>query len=283
MSAIPTDELVLAFIDERVAAEGDQPFATPSEIAAALGHSTHQVSERIELVAILEGLVEEGLVEGSSRSERAGFVLTNRGRERADRIRSELAAHEVTLDDGEETTVAEVADRVDRSPVEVAAGIQNGTYYRRELPEEQFVDRETAVERCLAPLTDLESGGTALAITGAPGVGKTELADHVFEGIEVLRSSCGGEGSGPYQPLRSALAPVLEDLHAADPGTLAYLEYLLDRIGDWPLGVAAAWRPESRPDGGPFVDGWSARVDLAAFDLEDSREFFERRTTTQPE
>lgn len=54
--------------------------------------------------------------------------------------------------------------------------------------------------------------------------------------------------SGVGQPVRIA---VLDDLHLADQGTLAYLEYLLDHLANRPLAVIATARPNELPAAAP--------------------------------
>jgi len=50
----------------------------------------------------------------------------------------------------------------------------------------------------------------------------------------------------------SARVLFLDDLHLADPGTVAYLEHLFDTVGEHPLFVLGNYRPSELPDDSPL-------------------------------
>jgi DNA-binding NarL/FixJ family response regulator len=126
----------------------------------------------------------------------------------------------------------------------------------------------TAISRLLAA-TDAGQGG-ALFVLGDPGLGKTAILDHACvtarsflttrAAADVMESSIPlalaalldldlNAGAGAVLETLSARAvarPVLlavDDLHWADPDSLALLSFLCRRIGDLRVGLIATLRP----------------------------------------
>lgn len=221
MAVASTEDLVFARLADAGPNEGGS--RTITDLADALS-SGDRFSDRIALVSTVEGLEEEGLIDivvpedagvadGSIRIE-----VTEAGRERGQRIREQLADTTVELvDDGRRRVSLErAADELDRPLVELAArATDEGVVYTEATPDREFVGRGDATERCRAYVADATAGeGGALMLAGPAGVGKTTLADRLLsdlEGVDVLRARCRGDAGAPFQPLRDALAPVVED------------------------------------------------------------------------
>jgi predicted ATPase len=55
------------------------------------------------------------------------------------------------------------------------------------------------------------------------------------------------------------LVLVVDDLHWADGTTVAWLDYVLARLGDAPLLLVATYRPEDAVGLGSVVAGWERR------------------------
>jgi tetratricopeptide (TPR) repeat protein/DNA-binding MarR family transcriptional regulator len=204
--------------------DGSQPL---SAVLRTIGSGDRRLSQQVELVAAIDALIDEGLVERTTSGEGVVLALTDAGTERAREVQERLATTSIELVEGDhrrELTLKEAAAELDRSLIEVATECSDGcVYHHDESPGEGIVgrERERQVWSELVDRVNERRSGAAALLTGPGGIGKTTLAEAFLtiarqEGLDVLRARCHGPDSEPYQPLRTLLEGVPTEANLFD-------------------------------------------------------------------
>jgi predicted ATPase len=240
MTVATTDELVLATLAG--SSESDMPDATRretassavlSEVVAQVSGGQTRLSKHVEIVGVLEELTERGLVEHTEEGGRELLSLTEKGAERAQVVREQLAETPIEIVDGEESqevSLEQAAVELGRSLVELAVECSDTEVYHCEehVSTETLVGREPERETwsTLIDRVAEDQDGVVALVTGPGGVGKTVLAEQFLEtaeqrGFETVSARCHGLESEPFQPLRDVLSKCA-------PGTTPFEETTLD-------------------------------------------------------
>lgn len=197
-------------------------------IGEVLGVGADSVADRVALLSTLEELKRADLVvERRSRvvgleGERQAYVLTGAGRERARDLRDELVDERVRVHEGDGTERTIPLDSVGEClpepplPRALARLTDEGVLYLDGEVSEDFVNRETELDRLTTALEAARDGATRSALVGGEvGVGKTTLVTDELAaraengGVRVLVGQCQREGTEPYAPFKAALDDVL--------------------------------------------------------------------------
>jgi predicted ATPase len=236
MAIAGTSELLLAALtpdesmnpDDR-SSSASHPERPVSEVIETIAGHSDRLSQQIEIVAAIEELLDDGLVERIERSEESHLRLTVEGLERAWEIREQLVKTSITLVEGPKRRsllLGEATTVLDRSLTALAAECtEDDELYRdeTEVHEDGIIGREAEYDQFTTTLEDCrqEHRGAAVVVRGPEGIGKTSFLDQLLDDIdqsdtEVIATRCDGASSKPYQPLRTALADRLADT-ATDP------------------------------------------------------------------
>ncbi len=181
-------------------------------------------ADREETSKMLQGLIDEGLIESSVRGVRGRkrrrkvYFLTDQGREEEGEIRRRIEEESVKVNTGEKTkeikleNIDEFIQREDplvktitsldnKGFVDLSSGVGKGDI---------FVGRDDELSRLRNLLDEVkDTGCKAVFVAGEAGVGKTRLVSELKpyaleEGYDFLAGTSHSEVADPYLPLKEA-------------------------------------------------------------------------------
>ncbi len=270
-------------VDGLLAALADR--ADPAE-AAELAR------RRRALDPLNEAACRQAMTALAAAGDRSGAIAAYR--ELVGRLEAELGVDPLA----ETTAVYEAVRRGDHAQVPQRPCVR----------ERPAVDAPSLVGRAdeLARLTGLLADHRLVLVSGEPGVGRSRLLSELVRTAgECLAIRCHvGEQTVPYAPFGPWLAGlagraavglfediasalplppggviVVDDLHLADPGTVALLTYLVHRHDRFGWSIVGAWGADTIGPGDGCWDllaegrreGWAAELMLARLDEADTR------------
>lgn len=247
MEYTTADAICLQLDGHGDAREGDEaPYAVSTRGIAAALDTAETITGRVDVLSALRDLEEAGVIECQVRpvaglpGERNVYNLTDVGRARARRLRTDLAEERVEVRNGdrERLPLPEVgdylstADGADPMARALARTTDEGTLYVDVDPGRAFVDRDRELDRLSGALSAVRRRGSrTVFVAGEAGAGKTRLVEEVLgrldESMTVLRGRCARDVADPYQPFRGAFV----DLPGGDR-LIARIEQEPDDGGD---------------------------------------------------
>jgi len=208
MNAVGIQDLLSASL----LTEGGPEDVELQTVVEAIAGGRQRLSRQVEVAVAVEQLLERGLVRRETSEGTERLSLTEEGEARAAETVERLSEREIELVEGgtrREVTVAEAADELGRSPVEVAADCSaDGVYYREDrVDEDDIVGREAEQQRFEAVLDQVggSGDGEVVRLVGPGGNGKTELANALLartsDDVETVQTTSREAESEPFQPL----------------------------------------------------------------------------------
>lgn len=196
-------------------------------IVDAMDVGTNAIAGRFKLLSTLSTLLEEGsIVERTTTvesmdGERPVYLLTDKGRDRADELLDAVSGKSLTVmtaSGRQSMSIETVVDRTDGTFATVLARMDDGTIVLEEEIDRAidsgaapFVGREDELSWIDDKLDRAIAGTPATAlVTGSPGIGKTTLLKERAERVRdaggwFLHGQCQPGVNEPYQPMFDAL------------------------------------------------------------------------------